>query len=271
MSSIYEYRGIRGLIAAEVTGDDENGYTADTPFSIAGTAKLVRTTEQSSETHYYDNAPAIVIQGEGADTVTIDTSAIPLDIIAKLTGQIYDSDLGAMYENTRQPKYFAIGYITSDTNGNDVYVWRLKGSFAIPDEEHNTIDNSASANGQQLVYTGIQTTAAFTKSGSKGAKSVIVELAKEKCDVSAFFTSVQTPDTLVGRTARTLTITQASNTTVTVKKNGNTLTTGASIYDGDHLLITVTGGTLTVNSVAFTSGDIHVVTGNTTVVSTASA
>ena len=270
-NAVYEFRGVRGLVAAEVLTDDEtNGYTTDTPFSVAGTAKLVKTTEQSSETHYYDDAAAIIINGEGSDTVTIDVSALPAEILAKLTGQDYDSNLGALFEGQRQVKYFAIGYITSDTNGNDVYVWRLKGSFQIPDEEHNTIDNSASANGQQLVYTGVQTTKKFTKT-SKGAKAVVVELAVDKADVSAFFTSVTTPDTLTAKTARTLTITQAANTTLTVKKNGTALSTGATVYDGDQLLITVTGGTVKVNNVAFTSGDIHVVTGNTTVASTASA
>lgn len=270
MSTIYEYRGIRGLVAAEVTADDSSNYTTGTPFAIAGTAKLVRTTEQSSETHYYDNAPAIVIQGEGADTVTIDVSALPLDIVAKLTGQVYDSNLGAMFEGDHTPKYFAIGYITSDTNGKDVYVWRLKGRFNTPDEEHNTIDNSASANGQQLIFTGIQTVKAFTKSGNRGAKAVCVELAKDLCNVSSFFSSVQTPDSLVAKTAYTLTITQDAGTTLTVKRNGVTLSGSDPIYVGDQLQITVTGGTVTVNTVAFTSGDIHVVSGNTAVVSTAS-
>lgn len=269
-STIYEFRGVRGLVAAEVlTDNDTDGYTTDTPFAVAGTAKLVKTTEQASETHYYDDHAAIIINGEGSDTVTIDVSALPGEILAKLTGQIYDDDLGALFEGDRQVRYFAIGYITSDTNGKDVYVWRLKGTFNIPEEEHNTKDNSASANGQQLVYTGVQTEATFTKCDDKGAKAVVVELAKEKCDVTNFFAVVKTPDDLVGKTARSLTITQAAGTTLVVKKNGTALATGATIYDGDHLQITVTGGTVKVNNVAFTSGDIHVVTGNTTVVSTA--
>ena len=196
-NAIYEFRGVKGLVAAEVlTDNDDDGYTAGTPFSIAGTAKLTKTTEQSSETHYYDDYGAIVINGEGSDTVTIDVSVIAPSVLAKLTGQTYDNTLGALYEGERQVKYFAIGYITSDTNGNEVYVWRLKGTFNVPDEEHNTKDNSASANGQQLVYTGVQTAAKFTKCGGKGAKSVVVETALEKADVSTFFEAVATPDTL---------------------------------------------------------------------------
>ena len=57
---------------------------------------------------------------------------------------------------------------------------------------------------------------------------------------------------------------------MSVKRNGVELANGATIYAGDELQITVTGGTCTVNSDAWFSGDIHVVSGNTAVVSTAS-
>ena len=268
MPKIYENRGIDGLVAAEVLQDDANGYLCDTPFDVAGVAKLVRSTAQSGEAHYYDNGPKVVVTGTGADTVTIDVSAIPLEVFAKLTGQTYDSAKGALYEGTPEHKVWAIGYTTEDTNGNKVLVWRLKGSFAVPDSTHSTKDAGTGADGQQLVYTGVETVYKFEKDG-KPHKSVQVEAAKELTDVTDFFASVQTPDTLIGKTARTLTITQAASTTLTVKKNGVALTTGATVYDGDVLQITVTGGTVKVNNVAFTSGDYHVVSGNTTVVSTA--
>ena len=268
MPKIYEYRGIEGLVAAKVLQDDANGYSCDTPFDVAGMAKLVRSTAQSSEAHYYDNGPKVVINGVGADTVTIDASVIPLEVLAELMGQTYDSAKGALYEGTPVQEYFAIGYKTRDSLGREVYVWRLKGTFAYPDETHSTIDAGTGADGQQLVYTGVETVYKFEKDG-KAHKSVQVEAAKELTDVTNFFATVQTPDTLIGRTARTLTITQAASTTLTVKKNGVALTTGATVYDGDILQITVTGGTVKVNNVAFTSGDYHVVSGNTTVVSTA--
>lgn len=68
-----------------------------------------------------------------------------------------------------------------------------------------------------------------------------------------------------------LTITQAENTTVTVKRNGIVLATDADIAPGDVLVIDVNGGTVTVNTVAFNAPDTYTVTGNTAVVSTAAA
>lgn len=65
-----------------------------------------------------------------------------------------------------------------------------------------------------------------------------------------------------------LTITQATDTTVTVKRNNVSLSNNADIQTGDVLTITVTGGTVTVNGTAFTSGNTHTVAGNVAVVST---
>ena len=266
---IVEYRGIEGLVAAEITKDDTTGYTAGTPFAVAGVAEISKSTDSSSEAHYYDNIPAIIIQSEGPDTININVSAIPLDVLAKLTGQMFDIATGTLIEEPRTPKYFAIGYIAKKTNGDLVYVWRLKGTFAIPDQTNATEDNSTNANGQTLVYTGIPTQYVFTKN-HKPAKAVNVDVARNLCDVTSFFTAVTTPDTLVAKTTYTLTITEAASTDVVVKRNGVTLPTGSTISAGDQLQISVTGGTITVNSSDFISGDIHVVSGNVTVVSTAS-
>ena len=195
---ILEYRGVEGLVAAEVTADDASDYTTGTPFDVAGVAQLTKSTDSSNEAHYYDNIPAVVIASNGSDTVTVNASAIPLDVVAKLTGQTYDNATGSMIEGVRQVKYFALGYKTMKSNGDIMYVWRYKGTFAVPDEEANTIDNSTSANGQTLVYTGISTTHAFTKGGR--AKALVVDGGADKAVVSSFFSTVTTPDTLTAKT-----------------------------------------------------------------------
>lgn len=275
LAEITEWRGIEGLVCAEVLTDDNesgsgHGYVTGDVFAIAGIAELSRTTESSNESHYYDNMPAIVISSTGADEVTISASAIPFDVLAKITGQVYDDDLGALIEGTRDTKYFAIGYKTKKTNGDEVYVWRYKGTFNIPDSTHATENDGTDANGQEIVFTGIQTTHKFTKTG-KGAKALNVEVAKNLADVSEFFDAVTTPDTLVAKTTYTLTITEGDGTEVTVTKGGVALETGTSIQSGDALTISVTGGTITVNGTAFISGNTHNVTGNVAVVSTATA
>lgn len=195
---IQEYRGVRGLVAAEVTTDTLEKFECGTPFAVAGVAELSRTTETTSETHFYDNVAAIVIDSTGADEVTITASAIPFDALAKLTGQTYDEAKGMFVEGERQAKYYAIGYITEKTDGTEIFVWRLKGKFNIPDSTHATKDDGAEANGQELVFTGINTTHKFTAIGNKTAKAVNVDTSVNTTVAEAdFFGEVQTPDTVV--------------------------------------------------------------------------
>lgn len=270
LQEIVEYRGVEGLVAAEVTNDDNNtGYVTGQVFAIAGVAEISKTTDSSNEAHYYDNIPAVVVSSTSSDTVTISVSAIPFDVLAMITGQNYDETTGALIEGPRDLKYFALGYKTKKTNGDEVFVWRYKGTFNIPDQTNSTENDSTDANGQELTYTGISTTHKFTKTG-KVAKALVVDTSKGLANVSDFFENVTTPDTLTGNTAYTLSITQASNTTVTVTRNDTALSSGANIYQGDVLTISVTGGTVTVDGSSFISGDMHVVNGNVSVVSTAS-
>lgn len=270
LGEITEYRGISELVYAEVLKDDNetgegHGYLTGEVKSLAGVAELSRTTDSSNEAHYYDNMPAVIVSSTSADEVTITTSAIDLQVLAEITGQNYDTTTGAMIEGPRDVKYFALGYKTKKTNGDEVYVWRYKGNFNIPDSTHQTENDGTDANGQEVVYTGISTTHVFEKTG-KGAKAINVDLGKNLADVSTFFDTVTTPDTLTAK--NTLTITQAPSTTVTVTRNGQALTNGASLAIDDVLTITVTGGTVTVNGQAFTSGQTHTVAGNVVVVST---
>jgi phi13 family phage major tail protein len=193
--SIQEWRGIRALVAAEVITDTGDTYECGTPFAIAGVAELSRTTETSSEAHYYDNAPMVVIDSTGSDEVTISASAIPFDVLAKITGQHYDEEKGMFVEGERESKYFAVGYITKKTDGTEVYVWRNKGKFNIPDNTHTTEDDGAEASGQELVFTGINTTHKATSTG-KTFKAVNVDTSVNAVEETTFFGTVQTPDTV---------------------------------------------------------------------------
>lgn len=204
LQEIVEYRGVEALVCAEVLKDNNDtaegeGFVTGPVFAIAGVAEISKTTDSSNEAHYYDNIPAVIVSNTSSDEVTITASAIPLDVLATITGQNYDSTTGALFEGVRDLKYFALGYKTKKTNGDEIYVWRLKGTFNIPDETNTTENDSTDANGQELVYTGIATTHKFTKTG-KGAKAVVVDVAKDLANVSTFFNTVTTPDTLTVKT-----------------------------------------------------------------------
>lgn len=198
-----EFRGCKRLVFAEVTKDDSTGYTTGTVKELAPVAEISKTVETSSEAKYYDNKAAIVINSEGADTVTF-TVAIPDDeILADITGRVYDSTKKMFIEAPRANKYFAVGYILGETGeGEDERcVWRYKGTFNIPDETSATENDGTDSNNMSIEFTGIYTEHEFTNGGGVGVKNSAKAMFIRKSDnVMAeddFFETVTTPDTLV--------------------------------------------------------------------------
>lgn len=194
---IEEYRGVRRLMAAKLIEDTAEKITYGTPFPVAGVAEISRSTEASSATHYYDNAAAIVIDSVGSDEVTITASAFPFDVLAQITGQYYDEEKGMFVEGERESEYYALGYVTEKTDGTEIFVWRSKGKFSIPDSDHKSKDDGTDASGQEITYTGINTNHKFELGNKKKTiKAVNVDTKKNPQDEDTFFGTVQTPETI---------------------------------------------------------------------------
>lgn len=192
----FEYRGVSNAVYAEITADTAENFTAGPVKDLTGVSEIGKTTDSANETHYYDNLPAIVIDSVGSDEITINTSGIPLDVLADITGQYYDQTTGMLVEQESTPKYFAFGYITDKTDGTKVLVWRLKGKFSIPGTTSATKDDGTDANGQELTYTGISTVHKFTKTG-KPARAINIDTSVNQTMTDAtFFETVNTPDTI---------------------------------------------------------------------------
>lgn len=260
---VKEYRGIRGVVGAEVLTDDKNGITFDVPFELIPVAELNKTTETDSETHYYDNVPAIVIDSTGSDEVGITGAVIPFNVLSKITGQFYDDELGMFVEGDRQPKYFALGYITEKTDGTEVFVWRLKGKFNVPDDSHKTKDDGTDASGQELTFTGINTNHKFAKTG-KTAKAVNIEQDVNPQNESLFFATVQTPDT-VAKTCEVTFAPTPTNASIEVKKGTVAITPDAggkyNLVAGSYTYTASATGYTTQEDVTLTIADSDVTTG----------
>ena len=192
----FEYRGVSNAVYAEITADTDENFTTGAVKDLTGVSEIGKTTDSANETHYYDNLPAIVIDSVGSDEITINTSGIPLDVLADITGQYYDQTTGMLVEQESTPKYFAFGYIIDKTDGTKVLVWRLKGKFSIPGTTSATKDDGTDANGQELTYTGISTVHKFTKTG-KPARAINIDTSVNQTMTDAtFFETVNTPDTI---------------------------------------------------------------------------
>ena len=196
-----EFRGCKNLVFAPITKDDSTGYTTGNVIALAPVAEISKTVETSSEAHYYDNKPAIVINSEGADTVTF-TIAVPEDdVLALIEGRVYDDVKKAFIEAPRTTQYFAVGYILGETGeGEDErFVWRYKGTFNIPDVTSATENDGTDANNMSLEFTGIYTDYEFENGGGTGvaapAKAMFIRKSSEVASAAEFFAQVSTPDT----------------------------------------------------------------------------
>lgn len=278
MAQIFEYRGVEGLVYAPVITDTDESFITGTVKSLAGVAEISKATDSTNEAHYYDNLPAVVVSSTGSDEVTITASAIPLETLADITGQAYDGATGMFIEQERTPGYFAIGYQTKTTSGDIMYVWRLKGTFNIPDQTNQTENDGTDANGQEIVYTGISTTHKFTKTG-KSAKAITVDTGVGAVDTTNFFNSVQTPDTVQARiitpsvTIPATASVEVGNTTtldVTVVPNGTSVTwtssddTKATVSNAG-VVTGVANGTATITATITVDGQTYTDTCTVTV------
>jgi phi13 family phage major tail protein len=188
-----EFRGVDNLVYAKVLTDGAD-YTTGTVKPLAPVAEISKEIEQGSATKYYDNLPKIVIRSVGSDTITVTLAALDIETLADISGQYSDDATGALSEGEASAQYFALGYRFLKTDGTYRYVWRYKGMFSVPKDGSKTKDAGTDGTNQELTYTGVSTTHAFTKGGA--AKALVVDESDGKADLSTFFATVTTIDTL---------------------------------------------------------------------------
>lgn len=254
MAKIVEFRGCDNVVVAEVTKDDATGYTVGNIIPLAPVAEISKTTENSSETHYYDNVGAIVINTEGADEVTLTVPALNLDQLAIVTGKSIDPTTGAYVDDEGTEKYYALGYRIQLSDNSYRYVWRLKGMFSnIPDEDSITRSNNVDTNNQSIVFTGNRTLYSFQAGSIKGrSKGIVVDERDGLADVSGFFNQVITPDNLASIAKATTTAISLSSSSESIVKDETATITATTTPSGQHVtwsssnpaVATVAGGVI---------------------------
>lgn len=179
-----EYRGVRGLVCAEVTKDDTTGYVAEMWEELSGVQAVSVAKTESSESKFYDNAPRIVIDAEGADEVTLTVSALANKTRAKIEGVDYDETHDMVVDTPRQKKYFAIGFVGEKTNGTEEFVLLYKGKFTGGAITRNTKDDGTETTNVEYTFTAIHTTGKIYD--GKTAKSVTVPASTTVTEAKVF-------------------------------------------------------------------------------------
>ncbi len=152
-----EYRGCRKLVIAEITKDDDTGYTTDKWQELAGVQAISHAKSESSEKHFYDNMAAIIIDSVEGDEVTLTVSVPANKTRALIEGYEYDETKDAIIKTHAQKKYFALGYIGAKDDGTEEINILYKGKFSGGNKVLNTRDDGTTTTNMEYTYTAIHT------------------------------------------------------------------------------------------------------------------
>lgn len=154
--AINEYRGVRMVCGADIT-EGEAGFVGGNWHRLFGAQSVVVTPNESSETHYYDNLPAIQIDTEGAIEVAMTVSIPELKTKAWIEGKTLSA--GGMYVGTpKKNGYKAVCFIGQKDDGTEELNIFYKGKFTGGETTHNTKDDGTEATNTTYNFGSIFTT-----------------------------------------------------------------------------------------------------------------
>lgn len=262
------------------TGVAWNGLTSFQTSSDGGTANAI----------YADNIKYLNLIATEDKKGTIKCYTFP-SAWEECNGKRGISGAVGLYVGQQSRKTFGFScrtLIGNDTEGTDYgyKIYIVYGATASPsDEEYQTVNDNPNAIEFSYEFntvpvdtgiTGIKPCAIFEiKSTDFNTTALQARLKALEDMLYGTTTSDPTLPTvaqlisiLSGTSGYKLTLTQGDDTTLSVTRGATALANNADIAPGDVLTITVTGGTVTVNGEAFTSGSTYTVASNVIVVST---
>lgn len=188
-----DLRGLRKLMIAVQKTDTEEELAYETPMRFAGARELGNEPDESTDTGFYDNMPAIATEGEGADEYSLITSVLEEMVRATIEGRKYDEEKGAFFGGIKKKPYVAIGFIGEDTNGQEWYYWVYKGKLSGGSEKYVTKDNGTETTNLEWKYTSIYTTHKFTSNDNEPLKFYKLKAGGTVTE-EKFFEKVYNPD-----------------------------------------------------------------------------
>lgn len=186
--------GLDDLYYAEVTQDDTDAYVADTPAYLAPVAELSVEPAVNQVTQFADDGPYDTISSVGETTMNMRITGLPPEIAALITGNIFDSTTGRIYEYDGTPPYMALSFRSLKSNGSYRYYQYLKGRFSLPKDEFATKTDTPDPKTVELVYTAVRTIYAHDLGDIEAStKRVWGDEDTENFDGSTWYDQVQVP------------------------------------------------------------------------------
>jgi phi13 family phage major tail protein len=219
MSSEYgELVNLDNLYYAKVLNDSADSYQTDTNKYLAPAAEMKKEAKVDATPRYYDGKAMFVSPTEASTDVTLTVSGVPSRLAAELTGKPYDVTRGLMIDtgDVSNAPYYALSARAELGDGGYRFYQFLKGRFSLGAETAKTKEEKVTASTVELTYTGLVTIHEFampdgSKSGAKGVQADTTDAAFT--GAGAWFSQVQTPETLGKPAELTMTSNPANNAT----------------------------------------------------------
>lgn len=202
MSEFVLKRGLKNIFAAEILTDDNetgegHGYTTGTPFHLIPAGEMTRTVNSESTDIFYDDTVFATVGKEEATEVSITGAALRPDALARINNKDIDATTGAVVDSGEyKPKYFALGGEAENLDGSTELFWFAKGTFAIPEQNDKTKDDTTDTNGMQLTFSAIRTKHIFSLKNAVCKRVVIDTSVTELKSNQSWTAQVVTPDNL---------------------------------------------------------------------------
>lgn len=202
MSTVDETRsvvGVSSVFYALVTQDDADNYVVGSPQALVPAMEMKSTPSSDSQTQYADDGAWDRIGAEGDTALELMAPNFPESVLAQLTGKIYDSATGRVFDNAdpSNAPYFALGYRFKKSNGSYRYRWFLKCRAEEPAEEAVSQSDKVQLKTKTLKISAMKTIYKFDLlgDGSKmdGAKKVHGDEDATNFDAATWFAAVQIP------------------------------------------------------------------------------
>ncbi|MBQ8708349.1 MAG: hypothetical protein IJ523_09715 [Succinivibrionaceae bacterium] len=118
--------GVKNLVFAPLTKDDETGYTYGDLVKAEGTIEVTITPQNTDlDVQYADDVEYDVIAQDPEIEVSVDMASLPVQLQAEIHGHEYKD--GVMVEKAGDtPSYYAMGFKAEKTDGSYRFVWLLK-------------------------------------------------------------------------------------------------------------------------------------------------
>jgi phi13 family phage major tail protein len=219
MNSEYgELINLDNLHYAKVQTDSADTYQAGQNQYLAPAAEMKKEAKVDTTPRYYDGKAMFSSSSEASTDITLTVSGVPSRLAAELTGKPYDAVRGIMIDtgDVSNAPDCALSARAELGDGGYRYYQFLKGKFSLGAETAKTKEDKVTASTVDLTYTGLVTIHEFTmpdgkKKGAKGVQADTTDAAF--AGANAWFSQVQTPETLGKPAALTMTSNPANNAT----------------------------------------------------------